>query len=59
MRVEIVDLRDDPGNTDWSGEDLLDDDWQSDDFESQDNNTLTAQGFVSDDDDDRGRGEHY
>ena len=51
MRVEIVDLRDDVGGGDWSGEDLLDDDWQSDDFESHEC-ASTAPAFVSDDDDD-------
>ena len=56
MRVEIADLRDDPGNSEWSGEDLLDDDWQSDDYESQDY-TTTVQGFVSYDEDDRGNGQ--
>ena len=57
MRVEIVDLRDEAGSgsLDWSGEDLLDEDWQSDDLEPQDYK-LTAPGFGSDDEDDKEMG---
>ena len=58
MRVEIVDLKDESGSSsgvDWSGEDLLEDDWQSDEFESQ-GYASTVAGFVSDDDEDRENG---
>ncbi len=36
MRIEIVDLKDDPFDfyDEWSGDDLLDDEWQSEEFES-------------------------
>ena len=52
MRVEIVDLRDEGGSLDWSGEDLLDEDWQNDDLETQDFK-LVAPGFGSDDEEDK------
>jgi len=36
MRIEIIDLKDDPFDfyDEWSGDDLLDDEWQSEEFES-------------------------